>query len=125
MADTIQAPTELYFKIQQGATFARTLTWKTGDPLAAVDLSTGFTARMTFRTRWGADALFTLTEIDGLVLGSGTGNIQFEISETNAKLLVPQTLNHVFDIRVVAPDDTIVRPFIGEAKITPWVTYES
>lgn len=48
MADTIQAPTKLYFEIQQGATFARTLTWRTGDPLAAVDLSTGYAARMTF-----------------------------------------------------------------------------
>lgn len=125
---TIAGPKRINFSgedaIQQGATWRRSLTYKTGSPLALVDL-TLFTARMTFRTRWGAPGIFTLTQADGLtLLGAVDPNIWIELSEARTALLEPQSLPHVYDIRLVAPgaNGDVVRPFLGDATVTPWVT---
>lgn len=121
---TIAAPTRINLTIQQGATWRYPFTWRTGTPLALLDLSS-FTARMTFRTRWGASELFTLTQADGLtLLGAVDPNIWVEISAARTALFEPQTNPHVYDIRFVAPGgsgDTI-RPFLGDVTVTPWVT---
>lgn len=118
---TIAAPTRINLTIQQGATWRMPFTYRTGSPLALVDL-TGLAMRMSFRTRWGAPALFTLTQADGItLLGAVDPNIWVEISEARTALLEPQTLPHVYDARLVAGGDT-VRPFLGEVTVTPWVT---
>lgn len=125
---TIAGPTQINLSgedaIQQGASWRRPFTYKTGSPLAFVDL-TLFTARMTFRTRWGAPEIFTLTQADGLtLLGAIEFNIWAEISPARSALLIPQTLPHVYDFRLVAPgaNGDVVYPFLGEAVVTPWVT---
>lgn len=78
-------PAKYNTAVKVGATFDPVLTWKTGDPLAAVNL-TGYTAKMQVRTRTGTLVVELSTANGRITLGGAAGTISLLLtaSETAA-----------------------------------------
>ena len=108
-------------KIDQGATFRQRVTWQTGTPAVAVNL-TGYTARMQIRDQAGATALYIElnTTNGGIVLGGVTGTIDLYISAANTAAFTWTTAN--YDIDLTAPSGDVTRLFMGSITISPGVT---
>jgi hypothetical protein len=112
---------KLNLKIDQGATFQKIVTWKTGTPAAPVDL-TGCTARMQIRARLtDALALLTLTtENGGIALGGDTGTITMTITAAATTLLT--WASGVYDLEIIFANGTIRRLLYGSVSVSPEVT---
>lgn len=110
-------------EIDQGATFDKTFTWKTGTKAnaAPVDL-TGCKARAHFRSELeSVTVLLELTtENQRIVLGGPTGEIRIVISATDTTALNWPT--GVYDLEVEFPDGTVVRRMAGSVVVSPEVT---
>lgn len=114
---------QLNIKIEQGATLRKTLTWKTGQALALVDL-TGYTARMQLRASpASATVLLSLTEapssVGQLILGGPAGTIEIYIKHTATDTL---TAGGVYDLEVVAPNTDVIRLVQGKFSLNLNVT---
>tara|TARA_B100000902_G_scaffold155285_1_gene151710 strand:+ start:692 stop:1036 length:345 start_codon:yes stop_codon:yes gene_type:complete len=105
--------------IDQGATFSKTFTYKSGGN--AVDLST-HTARMMVRSSYDASStLVSLTSAGGDITLASNGVIVVTISATaTAALAAPNS--GVYDLEIVASDGTVTRLLQGNVSITPEVT---
>ncbi|WP_218158662.1 hypothetical protein [Streptosporangium canum] len=105
-------------KIDQGSTVKRALRWlRNGVP---VDL-TGAKARMEIRTSAGGTLLHRLDTINGgLVLGGTDGTIQILIPA--AASTAWGTLQGVYDLEVIFPDETVTRLIQGTVAISAEVT---
>ncbi|MFT4041218.1 MAG: hypothetical protein QM692_23755 [Thermomicrobiales bacterium] len=114
----------VHLHIEQGATFDRTWTWKTGTPPATptvVDL-TGCVARAQMRaTLESDDILLALTTENGrIVLGGTAGTIQIVIdADTTAAI---DWTDAVYDLEIVFADGTVVRRMQGSVCVSPGVT---
>ena len=110
-------------KIEQGATFDRTYTWKAGlaKTAAPVDL-TGCTALAQFRTSAESDAvLFSLSTADGrIALGGASGTIRFLIPATDTSTIGWEEA--VYDLNITFPDGTVVRRMAGTVAVSKGVT---
>lgn len=115
------AAAKLKLLIEQGATFRKTLTWKSGTPLVPVDL-TGCTARMQFREEIAsAEPLITLTtENNGIVLGGTAGTIELVITAT-ATAAITWT-EAVYDLEIVFASGDVWRLVYGPVTVSPEVT---
>ena len=110
-------------KVEQGATFSQTFTWKiSANP---VDL-TGYTARLkvrdTARRPSAANEMISLTSPSGgIVLGGAAGTIAVTISASaTASLLAGK---YVYDLELVAPNTTVTRLIKGTFTVLSEVTY--
>jgi len=104
--------------IEQGATFAMSLTWKdsTGNP---VNL-TGYTARMQVRTNYEAeDTLVSLVSPTDIILGGALGTIAVTIAASVTQSL--QLDEAVYDLELVN-GATVTRLIQGRAIISRQVT---
>lgn len=114
---------KLKLGIEQGATFDKTVTWKTGDPLAPVDL-TGATARMQIRAKIESpDVLEELTTTNGgIVLGDATGDVTIFIEATATAAYTWRT--GVYDLEIEFTNGTVKRLLSGSVSVSPEVTRE-
>lgn len=112
---------KLNLKVDQGATFAKTVTWKTGTPAVAVNL-TGCSARMQVRAKLTDTAvLLDLTTLNGgIVLGGTAGTVEIKISATQTTAIT--WVNAVYDLEVVFADATVRRLLAGNVTVSPEVT---
>lgn len=112
---------KLKLAIEQGATFRKLLTWKTGATPVAVDL-TGCTARMQIRSDIAsATPLVTLTtENGGIALGGVAGTI--EIIITAAATAAFTWTTGVYDLEVVLANGDVRRLVYGAVSVSPEVT---
>ncbi|MEZ2293932.1 hypothetical protein [Variovorax sp. RCC_210] len=112
---------KLSLKIDQGATFTKTVTWKTGKPPAPVDL-TGAAARMQIREKLEApEVLIELTTTNGgIVLGAAVGTVTLRIEADATAAITWRTA--VYDLEVVFADGTVRRLLSGSVAVSPEVT---
>ncbi|WP_043004854.1 hypothetical protein [Comamonas testosteroni] len=110
-------------EIDQGATFDKTITWKTGTKVQSVPVDlTGCKARSQFReTVESETVLLELTTENGrIVLGGPTGEIRILITATDTAAL--QWSAAVYDLEIEFPNGTVVRRFAGSVAVSPEVT---
>lgn len=112
---------KLNLKIDQGATFQKLVTWKTGAPAVAVNL-TSCTARAHLRAKiTSPDILMTLTtENGGIALGGATGTVVMNINAATTAGLT--WLTAVYDLEIVFANGTIRRLMAGNVTVSPEVT---
>lgn len=112
---------KLKLTIDQGATFTKQLTWKTGTPAVAVDL-TGYTARMQIRpTIESSTVLVSLTtENGGIALGGTAGTITLTITATATAAFT--WTEGVYDLELVSAGGVVTRLLKGAVTVTPEVT---
>ena len=110
-------------EIDQGATFDKTFTWKTGTKANAVPVDlTGCKARSHFREEVASEAvLLELTTENGRIeLGGASGEIRILVSaQDTAGLSWPSA---VFDLEVEFPNGAVVRRMAGTVVVSPEVT---
>ena len=107
---------ELDLYIEQGATYRKTLTWKTGSPATPVDL-TGYTARLQVRTKIddaepiGAESLETLKGIAALTkMANASSEIGLNLLRANKENInamnnsEPDNAKLLSDIASLLPD---------------------
>lgn len=96
---------------------------------APLDL-TGYTAKLQGRTRladgtFSPTALFTITNVssaDGVIdLAGGDGLIRWKLKASKTATL-PAPAEIAWDLRIVAPDATVLRPVEGIATVSPAAT---
>ena len=114
------AASKLKLGIDQGATFRRRLTWKTGTPASPVNL-TGYTARMQVRGELADDAVLLelTTENGGITLGGAAGTIDLHISAAATAAFTWEA--GVYDLEMVSGDD-VTRLVAGTVSVSPEVT---
>lgn len=115
------AASKLKLAIEQGATFRRRLTWKTGTPALPVNL-TGYTARMQIRGELtDATVLLELTtENGGITLGGTAGTIDLYISAVATAGITWES--GVYDLEMVASNSDVIRLVAGGVSVSPEVT---
>lgn len=112
---------KLSLKVDQGGTFTKLVTWKTGDPALPVDL-TGCTARMQVRASVEATAVLAslTTENGGITLGGVLGTVALRIEATATALYT--WVQAVYDLEIVFGDGTVRRLLQGYVTVSPEVT---
>ena len=108
-------------KINQGSTFDKTVTWKTGAPPVPVDL-TGCTARGQIRSEIDSPTvLVEMTTLNGrITLGGATGTIRFLFEDELTETFFWDS--GVYDVEIVFPDGTVQRKLAGAVSVSPEVT---
>lgn len=110
--------------VEQGATFRKTLTWKTGDPAVPVNLF-GYHARLQFRPTLQdtSTPLISITDVANsqgqIVLGESAGTIELYIKDTATDTL---TANGVYDLELIAPNTDVIRLVQGKYTVKLNVT---
>lgn len=114
-------PGNYTLRIYQGADLDALLTWKVGDPLAAVNL-TGYTARLHARAALADVAtLFELTtENGGIVLGGIAGTIRLLITDLATSALSFE--KGVYDLELVSGAGVVTRLLEGRVLLSKEVT---
>lgn len=104
-------------EIEQGSTFARTLTiTKNGSVLNL----TNYTALWQIRTSQQAvTALVELTQASGLTLGGTAGTITLLLSSTATGLLA--FIWAVHELRLTDPDGNVLPRLRGNVRLTPYI----
>lgn len=110
-------------KIDQGATFDTTYTWKAGPAKAPapVDL-TGCVARAHVRADLAAPLiLLELTTENGRIeLGGVAGTIRIHLNATDTAAIDWES--GVYDLEIEFPDGRVVRRMAGGVSVSPEVT---
>src|SRR6186713_331399 len=111
---------KLNLTIDQGATFDKTVTWKTGKPALPVDL-TGATARMQIRAKIDSPTVLVslTTENGGIVLGGATGDVTMRIEAVVTAAITWRA--GVYDLEIVFADSTVRRLLAGSVSVSPEV----
>lgn len=112
---------KLNLSIDQGATFIKSVTWKTGKPAAPVDL-TGCTARMQVRPKIDStEVLVSLTTANGgITLGGAAGTVAIRIEADVTEDFTWK--GGVYDLEIVFLDGTVRRLLAGGVSVSPEVT---
>ncbi|RST54100.1 hypothetical protein [Variovorax sp. DXTD-1] len=112
---------KLKLSIDQGATFTKTVTWKTGKPALPVDL-TGCTARMQVReTIQSDDVLLELSTTDGrITLGGTAGTVNLRVEAADTAIIAWKS--GVYDLEIQFADGTVRRLLSGSVTVSPEVT---
>lgn len=112
---------KLKLSIDQGATFTKTVTWKTGKPAVPVDL-TGCSARMQVREKIDSeDVLLSLSTMDGrITLGDAAGTVALRVEAEDTTDITWKT--GVYDLEIEFADGTVRRLFGGSVSVSPEVT---
>ncbi len=116
-------PATLNLTIYQGATFIKPFQWKTGNPLAPVNL-TGCTARMHIRRKLkDVDPAVILTTENNKIVLTDAGNGRFQIILTATETATFDFLAGVYDFELVFPGgEPVYRIFEGSITVVPEVT---
>lgn len=115
------AAAKLKLLIEQGATFIKVLTWKTGSPAMPVDV-TGYTAHMQIRSSVDTEEVLAdlSTENGGIVMGGDTGSITLTIPATQTAGF---TWNGgVYDLEITSPDGIVRRLVYGTVTVSKEIT---
>lgn len=107
--------------IDQGSDFSKLMTWRTGEPLAAVDL-TGCTARMHARSEL-ADPTILLdltTENGGILLGGVAGTVEIVLAASETEAIT--WTEAVYDLEIVFPGGRVRRLLKGTIAVSQEVT---
>lgn len=121
----MSAPFKVPLKIYQGATFTKSLTWKTApDENAAttpVNL-TGCTARMQIRAKLESTAplLSLTTENGGISLGGTAGTVELLIDADDTTAITWKA--GVYDLEIVFAGGEVRRLMYGSVTVSPEVT---
>lgn len=112
---------KLKLEIDQGATFDKTVTWKTGDPATPVNL-TGCIARSHFRSALESpDILMELTTANNRIqLGGTAGTIRLRIEATDTAAITWDSA--VYDLEIEFPDGTVERKLKGTVTVSKEIT---
>lgn len=115
---------KLNLKIDQGATFDKTLTWKVGAKAAAavpVDL-TGCTARAQIREDIDSNEVLLelTTENERIQLGGTAGTIRILIDAVTTASISWES--GVYDLEVVFANGHVVRRLAGSVSVSKEVT---
>lgn len=107
-----------HIKIEQGATFSLTLTYKDSND-AAINL-TGYSARLQMRKNINdSSTVVSLTESSGLTLGGAAGTIVITISATTTASLDPA--EGVYDLEIET-GGVVTRLLSGTYEVSREVT---
>ena len=108
-------------KIDQGATFRKSVTWKAGDPAVAVDL-TGCTARMHIRPEVQSPRLFQelTTENGGIALGGADGTVALYLTDVQTAQMT--WVSGVYDLELVFGNGEVRRLLYGTVTVSQEVT---
>ena len=114
-------PGSLDFLMPKGSTFSRTLTWKTGKPLALVNL-TNYTARMKARPTVASDTVvLDLSTSNGkITLGGTAGTITLSLTATETAAITQNSLS--YDLELVSAGGEVTRLVEGQIVLTDEVT---
>ena len=104
-------------QIPQGATWTKTLTWKTGSPAAAVNL-TGYTARMDLVSA-GQPTISLTTANACITLGGAAGTITLLLDAATTAAMAATT--YAYDLELVQ-GSTVTRLLEGFQQVTPNIT---
>ena len=110
-------------KIDQGATFRKSVTWKTGTPATPVDL-TGCTARMHVRSDIKSPTvLLDLTTVNGgITLGGAAGTVELMLTDEQTAAITWTTA--VYDLEIEFATGDVRRLLYGSVSVSPEVTRE-
>lgn len=109
-------------KIDQGATFQKVVTWKSGNPAAPVDL-TGCTARAQIRTTvTSPDVLHEMTSSPGggITIDDVLGEVTIDIDAATTAGFTWKTA--VYDLEIVFAGGNVRRLLHGPVSVSPEVT---
>lgn len=108
-------------KIDQGSTFKKLVTWKTGTPATPVDL-TGCTALAHVReTLPSPGVLIAMSTANGnIALGGTAGTVQITLSDEETAAFTWSSA--VYDLEISFPDGTVRRLMCGSVSVSPEVT---
>lgn len=108
-------------KIDQGATFRKSVTWKAGTPAAPVDL-TGCTARMHVRSEVKSPTvLLDLTTANGgVTLGGAAGTVDLYLTDDQTTAIT--WTSGVYDLEVEFANGDVRRLLYGSVTVSPEVT---
>lgn len=112
---------KLNLKIDQGATFTKVVTWKTGSPALPVNL-TGCSARMQVReTLEATEKLLELTsENGGITLGGALGTVALRVEADDTAAFTWSS--GVYDLEIEFVGGTVRRLLAGTVTVSPEVT---
>lgn len=104
--------------VKRGATktLVMTLTDANGDPLNL----TGYSARSKVKANYNSDAVFSLTDTDGISLDPLVGKVTMTYSAARTGLLTAGR-RYVWDIELVS-GDYVISPLAGYITVAPEVT---
>lgn len=109
------------FKIEQGADWGWSATWKIDD--VAQDLS-AYTARMSLKSKPGANAETTLTTENGkIVLNEATGRVRLVL--TAAQTAALRAGNYLYDLELVSAGGIVTRWIEGQIEVWREITTET
>lgn len=101
-------PAKIPLPIYCGATFRKSLWYRTGKPPVPVDLS-GYTAVLQAREFLGSpDTLFELTTENGGITLTDEGQITLFLSPENTSALRPHVGSAVYGLHLIAGDGTVL-----------------
>lgn len=107
-------------KIDQGATFDQTYTWKAGPPTSAVPVDlTGCTARSQVRADLQDNQVLLelTTENDRIELGGASGTIRLHLSAADTAAIAREA--GVYDLEIEFPGGRVVRRMAGTVSVSP------
>lgn len=112
---------KVQLKIDQGASFSKLVTWKTGPSRTPVDL-TGCTALAQVRTTLeSATALHSFDTTNGsILLGGAAGTV--ELVMTDEQTAAALWKSGVYDLVITFPNGSKRRLMYGAVTISPGVT---
>jgi hypothetical protein len=105
---------------KQGATFTRHITYKSNG--VTVNL-TGYTARMQVRPSYAYESSVVIADLttgSGITIDGEHGAIDLAITAGATAAITAG--NYVYDLEVVAPNQTVTRLLEGPFIVTPEVT---
>jgi len=108
--------------IDQGADWFWTVTWKVGSTArsSVAKDTTGYTARMHIRARYGSSTIaLNLSSSNGIDF-STTGIISIHATATQTAAVEPG--KYVYDLEAVAPDGVVTKLARGTVRVVAEVT---
>jgi hypothetical protein len=107
--------------IEQGATFKRSLTWKTST--ATPVNVTGYTARMRVKNKVGGTTVLHLTtENGGITLGGAAGTISLLATATQTSAIAIKKGVYDLELASNAATPEVTRLISGQVVLSPEVT---
>lgn len=107
--------------IDQGSTFRKSFTYKTGTPATPINL-TGCSAKCQFRSSASSETvILELTNLNGgIILGGVNGTIELYVTDEQSSVLAPSMM--VYDVLITFATGDVYRLIEGSASVRAGVT---
>ena len=106
--------------IDQGSTFVKVFTWKTGTAKTIVDI-TGYRARLQMRRNYDSATIIELTSENGkIALGGTAGTIQITLTDAETSAL--RNTQGVWDLEMISGSGVVRRLLAGIFSVSREVT---